>query len=94
MLKRFVARVSKLPEVRLVIFQNNCATIVIDRVQAKTYLRINGLMESVNKKLYFGKPMAAAVRDEVTPEELRRMLKEPGVLYVREDALETTRPAG
>jgi len=90
MLKRFVAKVSKMPEVRLIAFQNNCATVVIDRVQAKTYLRINSLMESVNKKLYFGKPMVAAVRDDVTPEEFRRMLKEPGVLYVCEDAFEST----
>ena len=90
MLKRFVAKVSRMPEVRLITFQSNCATVVIDRVQAKTYLRVNSLMESVNKKLYFGKPMVAAIRDDVAAEEFRRMLKEPGVLYVREDAFEAT----
>ncbi len=92
LLKRFVSRTSRLPEVKLIVFQNNRATIVVDRMQAKTYLRINSLLESANRKLYFGEPMAAAIRDDVSPEEFRRMLQEPGVLYIREDAFEAALP--
>ena len=86
LLNRFVEKVSKYPEVRLIAFQNNRATVVVDRAQSKIYPAVNGLLESVNRKLYVGQPVAAAVRDNVDQEELRRMLQEPGVLYVREDA--------
>ncbi len=86
LLNRFVTKVSRYPEVRLITFQNNRATVVVDRVQSKIYLSVNGLLETVNRKLYFGLPVTAAVRDDVDPEELRRILREPGVLYVRDDA--------
>jgi hypothetical protein len=86
--KRFTAKAAKMPEVRLVAFPENKATVVVDHVQAKVYLRLNGLMEDLNKKLYFGEPMTVVVRDDVTAEEFRTMLQEPGVLYVRDDAFE------
>jgi len=84
-LKRFASRIGKLPEVRVITCQQGAIVVVVDKMQAKIYLRVNSLLESMNKKLFFGKPMTASVRDDVPQEELRRMLQQPGILYVRDD---------
>ncbi len=91
-LRRFVAGVSKMPEVKLISFQNHRALVVVDRMRARTYLNVNSLIEAANRKLYLGDPMEAAIRDDMTSEEFRRILQEPGVLYVREDALDAEAP--
>lgn len=87
--KRFAAKAARMPEVRLIAWPGQKATVVVDQIQAKVYLRLNGLMEDLNKKLFFGEPMSVMVRDDVTAEEFRTMLQEPGVLYVRDDAFES-----
>ncbi len=87
--KRFAAKAAKMPEVLLVAWPQQQATVVVDKVQAKVYLRLNGLMEDLNKKLFFGHPMTVVVRDDVTAEEFRTILREAGVLYVRDDAFES-----
>ncbi len=87
--KRFTAKAAKMPEVRLVAWPQKQAIVVVDQIHAKVYLRLNGLMEDLNKKLFFGDPMTVLVRDDVTAEEFRAMLQEPGVLYVRDDAFES-----
>ncbi len=84
-LTRFASRIGKFPEVRVIIRQQNSIVVVVDRMQAKIYLRVNSLLESMNKKLFFGEPMTASVRDDIPQEELRRMLQQPGILYVRDD---------
>jgi serine/threonine protein kinase len=83
--RRFAAKVCRFPEVRLISFRENKATVIVDHLHAKTYLRINSLMESVNNKFHLGGPMTATVRDDVPEDEFRRMLREPGVLYLRDD---------
>jgi predicted Ser/Thr protein kinase len=93
LMKRYAMKISKMPEVRLVAFQQNRATVVVDRMQAKVYMRANSLMESVNRKLFHGRPFLLSVRDDLTAEEFRRMLQEPGVLYVRDDVFELSSPA-
>lgn len=85
MLQRFAAKIGKLPEVRLITCQQKSIIVVVDRMQAKVYLRVNSLLESMNKKLFFGDPVTASVRDDVPQDELRRMLQQPGILYVRDD---------
>jgi len=42
----------------------------------------------MNRKLFFGEPIVATVRDDVAPAEFRRMIKEPGLLCVREDVFD------
>jgi tRNA A-37 threonylcarbamoyl transferase component Bud32 len=88
LVKRFAAKVSKMQEVALVTYQENQATVVVDRSQARIYLRINGLIDSMNRKLFFGEPISATVRDDVKGKEFRQMLKDPGLLYVREDVFD------
>lgn len=87
MLKRFTAKVSKLPEVRAIIVRRNQVIVVVDQAKAKIYIRINSLIDSMNKKLYFGDKIEAAVRDDFSYEEFQRILREPGVIYVRDDVI-------
>ncbi len=85
MLKRFTARVSKYAYVRAIFIRNELITIVADKAQAKAYIRINSMIDTINKKLYFGKRMSVVVRDDIPHETFQQMLREPGVVYVRND---------
>lgn len=87
MLKRFTGKVSEFPEVRAIIVRGDQVTIIVDRAMAKTYIRINSLIDSMNKKLYFGSRIESAVRDDLSSEEFQRVLREPGVVYIRDDVV-------
>ncbi len=84
--RRLVAKVSKMAEVRAVILDGMRFTLVADRAQAKTYVRANALLDSVNSSMFFGDPFTLVIRDEVSPQEEKALLSSPGVLYVREGA--------
>jgi xanthosine utilization system XapX-like protein len=88
MMARFTAKLRKMPEVRVVAVDGQRATIVVDRALAKTYVRINALMDGVNRKLFFGEPYTAVIRDDLAADEVRGLLRGPGVLYVRDDVVE------
>ncbi len=83
--RRLVAKVGKMPEVRAVILDGMRFTLVADRAQAKTYVRANALLDSVNASMFFGDPFTLVIRD-APPEEEKALLSSPGVLYVREGA--------
>ena len=83
--RRFVAKVRKMPEVRLVAVDGMRFTVVADRAQAKTYVRANALLDSVNSSTFFGEPFTLVIREGVPPEEEKALLSGTGVLYVRED---------
>jgi len=85
MLKRFAKEISKFPEVRAIIVRGDQVTVVVDQAKAKLYIRVNRLIDLVNKKLYFGGNVEAAVRDDLSPNEFHKILREPGVIYVRDD---------
>jgi hypothetical protein len=61
--------------------------VIVDQAKAKLYIRVNSLIDSVNKKLYFGGNFEAAVRDDLSSNEFHRILREPRVIYVREDVI-------
>jgi hypothetical protein len=84
--RRLVAKVGKMPEVRFVALDGMRFTLVADRAQAKTYVRANALLDSVNSSMFFGDSFTLVIRDEVSPEEEKALLSSPGVLYVREEA--------
>jgi hypothetical protein len=88
LLKAFVTKAAKLPEVRVVVFRDNCATVIVEKAQAKIYMRLNALMDAINRKLFIGIHMTVAVRDSVPPDELRAYLEGPGILYVRDDVIQ------
>jgi len=85
MLKRFVAKISKFPDVRAISIQEDQITVLADKAQAKLYIRINSLIDSLNNKLYIGKHVEVAVRDDLAPEEFQSILRESGIVYVRDD---------
>jgi serine/threonine protein kinase len=87
MIKRFTSRISKIPEVKAIIRQENNITIVVDEAKAKTYIWINSMVDMVNKKLYFGKNIEASVRDDFPPDEFQNLLRKPSVTYVRDDII-------
>jgi serine/threonine protein kinase len=88
LMKRFTVKVRKMPEVRLIVVRDNQATVVVDRAMAKTYVRINALMDKVNSKRFFGEPHSVVVRDDVADEEIRSLLTGSGIAYVRDDVLD------
>jgi predicted Ser/Thr protein kinase len=96
--RRFVAKVQRMPEVSLIAVDGSRILVLADRAAAKTYVRVNALLDDVNARLFFGDPFTVAVRDDLPPGELRAVLQRPGVLYVRDDllvpALEPTSPSG
>ena len=87
MLKKFTVKLSEFPEVRAISLKDDQIIVIVDQAMAKLYLRINSMIEAVNKKLYFGKPVKAAVRDDLSNQEFQKVLREPGVMYVREDVV-------
>jgi len=87
MLKRFVSQASKIDTVQAVRIQEDSITVVVDRAKASQYIRINSMVDAINKKLYFGKHVDVAVRDDLSEEEFQQMLRESGIQYVRDDII-------
>jgi len=85
-LNRFVQKISKIPEVRAVIVSGDKVTVVADRPPAALYLRVTSLIEGVNKKLYFGRHVEAEVRGDIPEAEFQSLVKQTGVLYIKEDS--------
>ncbi len=85
MLGKFAKKMSELPSVRAVIVREDKVTVVVDKLQASVYLRVTSLIEGINKKLYFGKHVEAEVRGELAEPEFQGLLRQTGVLYVREE---------
>jgi hypothetical protein len=84
--RRLVAKVRKIPEVRLVALEAMRFTVVADAAQARTYVRANAALDAVNSSMFFGEPFTLVVRESVTPEEEKALLAGQGILYVREPA--------
>jgi hypothetical protein len=82
----FVRKVARLPEVRFIACQDRRITVGVDRDAGQLYGRINKQLSICNRKLFFGEPMTAVVRSDLTEEETRQWLAAPGVHYVRENA--------
>ena len=87
MLGKFAQKIAKLPAVKAVVIKEDKATVVVDKAAANVYLRVHSLIEEINRRIYFGKHVEADIRSELDEDEFRRMLRETGVVYVREDAL-------
>jgi ABC-type ATPase with predicted acetyltransferase domain len=61
--------------------------VIVDQAKAKLYIRVNSLIDLVNKKLFIGGKVEAAVRDDLSSDEFQRILREPKVIYVRDDVI-------
>jgi serine/threonine protein kinase len=91
-LTSFTKKVSADPLVRAVIIRDELVTVVTDKASAKTYIRIAGLIDSTNRKLYLAKHISVEIKDDLADEELQSLLRAPGVVYVRDDVPFMTRP--
>jgi len=87
MLAGFTKKVSALPEVRAVVIREDEVTVVLEKAPAKTYIRITSLIDAVNARLFFGRPVKVAIKDDLAEQEFQRLLRQTGVLYVREDVV-------
>jgi hypothetical protein len=83
--ERFVRRAAKIPEVRLITFHERRFTVVVDRPVAQLYGRINGHLQTCNRRLYFGGPLTVSIQHDLTAEQVGHLLSSPGVQYVRAD---------
>ena len=92
MLKRFVSQVVKMESVRAIRIQGEMVTVVVDEALASQYIRINSLVDEINKKRFIGRPVEVAVRDDLSEEEFQRMLRETGIQYVRDDIVLKPQP--
>jgi len=85
LVRRFVAKLKKKTEVRVICLHQESLTVVVDEAQGTLYSLISGMVEGINRRLYFGQPVTSRVRENVPPSELSQILQQPGVLYVRKD---------
>ncbi|MHB8095077.1 MAG: serine/threonine-protein kinase [Candidatus Aminicenantales bacterium] len=92
LLRSFKKKASSIPEVQAILIRDNRVTVVIDKAPAKTYIRITGLIEEVNKRLFFGKPVTGEIIDDPGAPELKRLLRQPGTVFIREGALPESSP--
>jgi hypothetical protein len=84
----FARKVARLPEVRLIVCVERKVTVGVDRSAAQLYGRINAQLNQCNRRLFFGQPMSVVIRDDLSPDETRRLLAGVGVQYVRDDAIQ------
>ena len=89
--RRFVKKASSLKEVRLISFHGGQFTVVADQPTAKSYPKLNALLTAANEKLYRGDPMTLVVREDVSGDELKKILSSPGVQFLRDDDSKPTR---
>jgi hypothetical protein len=83
MLELFVRRVSKIPEVHVIVAQDHRLMVVVDRAPGQLYGRISQQLNQCNRKLFFGRPMEVTVRHDLGLAEVQGLMSGPGVQYVR-----------
>jgi len=84
-LSELAKKFSKSPEVKAVIIQEDRVTVILGKAPAKSYLRINSQVESLNSSLFFGKPVTVEIKDDLADADIKRLVRQPGVTYIRDD---------
>ena len=87
MVRALTKKISALPEVKAVLVREAQVTVVLDKAPAKTYIHISSLIDSANSRLVFGKPFTAQIKDEMSDQETQRFIRQPGVVYARDDLM-------
>jgi serine/threonine protein kinase len=85
MIQRFVTRVARMPEVKAITVSGNLLTVILEEAKANHFLRINSLLDTLNRKIFYGEPLEVAIRSDLAPDEIRSILRDPGVRYLKED---------
>lgn len=92
LMKRFVIRASKIEPIKAICVRDDSITIILDKAKASQYIRINSMVDEINKKIHFGRKVDVAVRDDISEGEFQRMLRESGIQYVRDDIILEPQP--
>ncbi len=87
-LRKLTSKLRRMAEVRIVAYEGQRLTVVVDQAVAKTYLRVNTLVEATNASLFWGASFSAVVRDDLDAQATRALFAGSGVLYVRKDVLD------
>ena len=87
LLAGFAKKASKIPSVKAVIIRQDRMTIVVDKAPASVYLRITSLVDEINGRFFVGKPVAAEIKSEMPEADFQNLLRQVGVVYVRDDVL-------
>jgi len=85
LLGEFTKKISKLPEVKAVLIREDRVAVVLEKPRAKTYLHINGQIELLNSKLFFGKPVSVETKEDLSGVDLQKFIRQPSVVYVSND---------
>jgi predicted Ser/Thr protein kinase len=85
LIANFAKKLGRFPEVRLVTVRNDRLTVVVDKAPAKVYIRINGLLDDLNRGLFFGRDIQGEIKTEIPEVEAQTMLTQMGVVYAREE---------
>ena len=85
LLAEFTKKIAKLPEVKAVLIREDRVTVVLEKPRAKTYLHINSQIESLNSRLFFGKPTTVEIKDDLSGADLQKFIRQPSVVYVSDD---------
>lgn len=85
MLTSFTKKASALPGVQAIIIREEKVTVVLEKAPATTYIHLTSLIDEINAKLFFGKPVTSEIKDDVSEAELQNLIRQTGVVYVRED---------
>ncbi len=86
MLKKFILKAAASPAVRAITIRDDRVTVIAEKAPASLYITLNTLVDEINGKLVFGKPVSLAIRDDLGADEFQSALRETGVVYVRDDA--------
>jgi hypothetical protein len=85
LLSDLAKKIAKSPEVKAVVIQEDKVTVVLDKAPAQSYLRIHSKVDALNSSLFFGKPVMVEIKDDLAEVELKRLIRQPGVTYIRDD---------
>ena len=85
---KLARRLSKIPEVRLIVIKQQHVEVVVERSSSQLYLRINEYLRNSNRILLYGPAMTLSILNDTPSAQLQAMLSGPGVQYVRPDLLE------
>jgi hypothetical protein len=83
--RRFVKKASTMKEVRLITLQQGQFLVAVESPTARTYLKLNALLASINEKLFHGEPMSLVIREGLPEDEIKKLLSSPGVRFLREE---------
>jgi hypothetical protein len=85
--RQFTRKAKSLPEVKIIALDGRRLTVVTHGAVAKTYVRLNAILENVNTSAFFGEPFTLAIRDSETPPSAQSLAALPGgILYAREES--------